>query len=344
MNKYPALKIVVFYLRFLGWVGGIVGLLSLLWVFMLIQSGMSTLSAFAITALQAFLAAFVVVMMFAAAELLMVLVDIEKGIGELHGDRSSNSQATTKDPVITLNPQEFHDGAILPSDKTLTTTDSIGLTFVAISPGSFSMGTEQATHEVKITEPFELATCPVTQEQFQRVMGTNPSKFTGLRNPVEWVSWRDAVEFCRKLSALPQEKAAGHVYRLPTEAEWEFACRADTTTAYSFGDDDDQLQEYGWYAENSGSSTHPVGEKKPNPWGLYDMHGNVLEWCQDWYGDYPSSSVTDPTGAASGARRVSRGGSWNFLSVNCRSAFRYGNTPVHRYYGLGFRVLRSSIK
>ena len=319
MNKYPALKIIVAWLRFLGWVGGIVGLLSLLWFFILIQTGMSPLSAFAITALQAFGAAFFVVMMFAAAELLMVLVDIEKGIGELHGDRSSNSFV-------------------------LETTDSIGLTFVAISPGSFSMGTEQATHEVKITEPFELATCPVTQEQFQRVMGTNPSKFTGLRKPVEWVSWRDAVEFCRKLSALPQEKAAGHVYRLPTEAEWEFACRADTTTAYSFGDDDDQLQEYGWYAENSGSSTNPVGEKKPNPWGLYDMHGNVLEWCQDWYGDYPSSSVTDPTGAASGSLRVYRGGSWNFNSDYCRSAIRFRRAPDFRNFYLGFRVLRSSIK
>jgi len=249
----------------------------------------------------------------------MVLVDIEKGIGELHGDRSSNSFV-------------------------LETTDSIGLTFVAISPGSFSMGSEQATHVVKITEPFELATCPITQEQFQRVMGTNPSKFTGLRNPVEGVSWRDAVEFCRKLSALPQEKAAGHFYRLPTEAEWEFACRADTTTAYSFGDDDDQLQEYGWYAENSDSSTHPVGEKKPNPWGLYDMHGNVLEWCQDWYGDYPSSSVTDPTGAASGSDRVFRGGSWMNFSDGCSSANRRARTPDLKAPHLGFRVLRSSIK
>jgi len=112
------------------------------------------------------------------------------------------------------------------------------------------------------------------------------------------------VEFCRKLSAMPAEKTAGHVYRLPTEAEWEYACRSGTTTAYGFADDASRLDDYGWFLGNSDSSTHPVGEKKPNAWGLYDMHGNVWEWCQDWYGAYPSGSATDPTGVSSGSIRV----------------------------------------
>jgi formylglycine-generating enzyme required for sulfatase activity len=165
----------------------------------------------------------------------------------------------------------------------------------------------------------------------------------GTINPVETVFWADAVEFCGKLSAMPAEKTAGHVYRLPTEAEWEYACRAGTTTAYGFGDDASGLGDYGWFDDNSDSSTHSVGEKKPNAWGLYDMHGNVWEWCQDWYGDYPSGSATDPTGATSGYG-VIRGGSWVNNAGSCRSANRRRSTPEGRSSYLGFRVLRSSIK
>ena len=138
----------------------------------------------------------------------------------------------------------------------------------------------------------------------------------------------DAVEFCRKLSAMPAEKTAGHVYRLPTEAEWEYACRSGTTTAYGFGDDASRLGDYGWFSGNSDSSTHPVGEKKPNAWGLYDMHGGVYEWCQDWYGDYPSGSATDPTGATSGSFRVLRGGGWSNGARYCRSAYRNNGTRL----------------
>ncbi len=153
------------------------------------------------------------------------------------------------------------------------------------------------------------------------------------------------MEFCGKLSAMPAEKTSGHVYRLPTEAEWEYACRSGTTTAYGFGDDASRLGDYGWFRSNSDSGgTHPVGEKKPNAWGLYDMHGNVYEWCQDWYGAYPSGSATDPTGAMSGSYRVSRGGSWNINVRYCRSAYRIRLTPEIRIFSLGFRVLRSSIK
>ena len=207
------------------------------------------------------------------------------------------------------------------------------------------MGKRSEAHQVTLTQPFELGVYEVTQEQYEAVMGKNPSKFKGPKNPVEQVSWDDVVEFCRQLSALPVEQSSGYVYRLPTETEWEYACRAGTMTEYSFGDGNTQLKgDYAWYRENSGKTTLPVGVKKPNPWGLYDMHGNVNEWCQDWYGDYPSGSVTDPTGAASGSRRLHRGGSWSSSSGYCRSAIRGRDTPDGRSYYLGFRVLRSSIK
>ncbi len=249
-------------------------------------------------------------------------------------------------------------GAATKGAEAQKVTNSIGMKLRLIPAGEFMMGSpatesdrkdDETQHRVSITKPFYLGVTEVTQEQYQEVMGTNPSEadrdeLKGPQNPVETVSWADAVEFCRKLSAMPAEKTAGHVYRLPTEAEWEYACRSGTTTAYSFGDDAPRLGDYGWFEGNSDSKTHPVGEKKPNAWGLYDMHGNVLEWCQDWYGDYPSGSATDPTGATSGSLRVDRGGGWSPDAGSCRSAYRSWDTPVIRGNDLGFRVLRSSIK
>jgi formylglycine-generating enzyme required for sulfatase activity len=252
--------------------------------------------------------------------------------------------------------------------------NSIGMSLVQIPAGTFTMGDangqdDETPHQVTLTKGFELGVYEVTQEQYEAVMGTNPSDFKGPQNPVEEVSWNDAVEFCRKLSALPSEKSAGYVYRLPTEAEWEYACRAGTKTAYSFGDSESELGDYAWFGDNSGDQqidalniwntdadnyfdrivnnncrTHPVGGKQPNAWGLYDMHGNVWEWCQDWYGDYPKGSTTDPTGAASGSDRVLRGGSWGLDSDYCRSAFRNWDAPDNRSINFGFRVLRSSVK
>jgi len=252
--------------------------------------------------------------------------------------------------------------------------NSIGMRFVPISAGTFTMGEglrqarsiqldtlnseltraeidmlkkrlNKNAHKVTLTQAFHLGQYEVTQEQYEKVMGKNPSMFKGKQNPVEMVSWNDAVEFCRKLSELPEEKSAGIVYRLPTDAEWEYACRAGTTTKYSFGDSESELSDYAWYDENSGKTPHPVGGKKPNGWGLYDMHGNVIEWCQDWYEeDYASGSVTDPTGAAKGSDRVFRGGSWVNSSDYHQSAMHEGAMPGLQFYTLGFRVLRSSVK
>ncbi|MEO2035306.1 MAG: formylglycine-generating enzyme family protein, partial [Planctomycetaceae bacterium] len=222
--------------------------------------------------------------------------------------------------------------------------NSIGMLLVPIPAGTFTMGEGNTAHKVTLTQAFQLGVFEVTQQQYEKVMGSNPSTFKGPQNPAGRVSWNDAVEFCRKLSSLPEEKAAGYVYRLPTEAEWEYSCRAGTTTKYSFGDSESEMGDYAWYKKNSGSTTRAVGGKKPNGWGLYDMHGNVREWCQDWHGDYPSGSVTDPTGAASGSSRVGRGGGWHDRSGLCRSAYRSRNTPDRRFNILGFRVLRSSIK
>lgn len=263
---------------------------------------------------------------------------------------------------------------------TVETTNSIGMQFVVIPPGEFMMGSpdeepgrgDQAVetlHRVTLTQSFEMGMHEVTQEQYQIVMGSNPAEFKSLQNPVESVTWDDAVDFCRRLSSLPAEQSAGYVYRLPTEAEWEYTCRAGTDTQYSFGNDDSQLGTFAWFGNNSGDKridalmiwttdpfnyvrrllsnnghAHSVGRKQPNPWGLYDMHGNVWERCQDWYGDYPSGAATDPTGPSSGSSRAVRGGSWSSPSEDCRSADRTGDPLDSRSIHNGFRVLRSSVE
>ncbi|MEO2030598.1 MAG: formylglycine-generating enzyme family protein, partial [Planctomycetaceae bacterium] len=214
--------------------------------------------------------------------------------------------------------------------------NSIGMEFKLLPSGTFRMGRGSRGHQRTLTKSFELGVYEVTQEQYQKVMGTNPSAFKRKPNPVESVSWNDAVEFCRNLSVLPAEKSAGYVYRLPTGAEWEYGCRAGTTTEYSFGDNQSKLGEYAWYGENSGDTTHPVGQKKPNPWGIYDMHGNVWEWCQDEAAADPSGSVTDQ-----------RGGSCSDTADFCLSSIRLRIYPSNRrvrHGGRGFRVVRSSIR
>jgi formylglycine-generating enzyme required for sulfatase activity len=233
------------------------------------------------------------------------------------------------------------------------TENSIGIKMVLIPPGEFLMGSpdsdsdaysdEKPQHTVRITKPFYLGVTEVTQQQYERVMGANPSNFKGAQLPLEQVSWEDAVEFCRKLSELPAERSAGRVYRLPSEAEWEYACRAGSKTKWSFGDWESSLGDYAWFSSNSDRKTHPVGTKKPNAWGLYDMHGNVWEWCSDWFGYHASTTVSDPTGPATGSYRVIRGGGWSDPAGDCRSANRPGGAPDARSDGLGFRLAFSSV-
>jgi formylglycine-generating enzyme required for sulfatase activity len=232
--------------------------------------------------------------------------------------------------------------------------------FVLIPKGSFSMGSppdedgrsdDEQQHEVSLSRDFYLGMHEVTQSQYEKVMEENLSYFQGTqvlgedtsRHPVDSVSWEDAIEFCRRLAELPEEKKANHKYRLPTEAEWEYACRAKsrTPTKFSFGIYDAQLGTYAWYASNSGKMTHTIGVKLPNKFGLYDMHGNVWEWCSDWYDDkyYANSPGADPRGPDSGSSRVLRGGSWYDVPLYVRCACRNRATPAHRDRNNGFRVV-----
>jgi len=207
-----------------------------------------------------------------------------------------------------------------------------------IPPGTFLMGSdehddEKPIHRVSLTKGFYLCIFPVTQAQWRGVTGYNPSHFRGDNRPVEMVSWEDCQEFCQKLKSL-----TGKPIRLPTEAEWEYACRAGTTSEYHTGHGEKSLQKCGWYAENSNSETHPVGALAANAWGLYDMHGNVWEWCSDWYGRYSLTNTTDPKGPRSGDSRVLRGGSWGYAPVGCRTTFRSGEDPGVRRNNFGLRV------
>jgi len=218
----------------------------------------------------------------------------------------------------------------------------VKLEMVLIPAGEFKMGDDNAkpVHKVRITKPFYLGKYEVTQEQWQAVMGDNPSSFKGPKNPVVNGSWDDCQQFLVKLNA--KVRTQGGKFALPTEAQWEYACRAGSTTKYCFGDDEKQLGEYAWN-DNSGRKTHPVGEKKPNAFGLYDMHGNVWEWCQDWYGEeyYANSPADDPTGPDSGNDRVLRGGSWVNGPYLTRSANRFRIAPYNRSNVVGFRVART---
>ncbi len=232
-------------------------------------------------------------------------------------------------------------------ERLSSVTNSIGMKLRFISPGTFTMGqpygeADETPHQVTLTKPFSIGVYQVTNAQWKRVMGNVPSNWQDDDRPVEQVSWQDAVDFCTKLSASPAERKAGRVYRLPTEAEWEYACRAGTTTNFSFGDDESWLGEHGWFDGNSDKQTHAVGQKTPNPWGLYDMHGNVLEWCSDWSDEYAKAAVSDPHGPSAASARVARGGNCISSAGRCRSAFRYGLEPSCRIRYLGFRVAMSS--
>jgi formylglycine-generating enzyme required for sulfatase activity len=221
--------------------------------------------------------------------------------------------------------------------------DGTGIEMVFIPAGEFRMGSnsgdddEKPVHKVVISRPFYLGKFQVTQDEWRNITGTNPSKFKGKkRNPVECLTWNDCQDFLQRIS----DRASGTVFTLPTEAQWEYACRAGSTTNYSFGDSKSSLTDYAWYRANSGHTTHPVGDKRPNPWGLFDMHGNVWEWCQDWwYAKYRSGEAIDPQGPSSGIARVLRGGAWNGFKSYCRSSFREGYDPDDTFgSGVGLRI------
>ena len=242
------------------------------------------------------------------------------------------------------------------------TTES-GVQMVLVPGGTFTMGDEngevdEPPHEVTVS-PFYIDRFEVTQQEYERVMESNPSKVKSKRNPVEQVRWSDAVRYCNARSRLEGLDPAydlktwkcrfdANGYRLPTEAEWEYAARAGTETAYCFGNSDDKLKQHAWFKANAGGKPRPVKQRKPNAWGLYDMLGNVWEWCDDFYkvDYYLESAKKDPKGPESGEKKVLRGGCWSSNPDACRSAYRYNENPAYTdacfgYDIYGFRCVRN---
>jgi len=230
------------------------------------------------------------------------------------------------------------------------------MTFVWIESGRFRMGSpalevgrydrEGPQHEAMISRGFYLGKTEITQEQWESVMGTTPWEGedyveSNPQHPAVYISWDDVQLFIGRLNAAAGEE----IYRLPSEAEWEYACRAGTDTRWSFGDAESRLGNYAWYRDNAWDVglqyAQPVGTKLPNPWGLYDMHGNALEWCRDWYGNYSSAAQVDPTGPATGTYRLLRGGYFYYLARAARSAYRVSSLPDFRDYYIGARLLRT---
>ena len=265
-------------------------------------------------------------------------INLERLVVTLGGNRSVPVlPSPSLSPIIVPPPPPV----LAPSFR-----NSIGMEFVLVPAGEFRMGgsdagaydDEKPVHLVRITKPFYLGKYQVTQGQWEAVMGTNPSYFPGDPNrPVEQVSWEETQEFVRRLG-----EQEGKAYRLPTEAEWEYAARAGSTGAYCFGDDESQLKDYAWYNANAKGTTHPVGQLQPNAWGLYDVHGNVAEWCHDGLRTYTDASMSDPFGpTTAGADRVIRGGNWRWHAQDVRSAYRSAFSPGLRYGNLGFRCASS---
>jgi formylglycine-generating enzyme required for sulfatase activity len=288
---------------------------------------------------------------------LVMLLAVIPIIGQTTGGRKRPTPAPQ--PEQNANG-ELTAGATMPADPAVGR--ALTGDFVYLPAGEFFMGSADKEddalpiHKVKISHSFEMGKYEITQGAWKAVMGNNPSNSKGLNLPVELVSWNDAQKFIQAINS----KSTKYNYRLPTEAEWEYACRAGSTSDYA-GD----LEAMAWFANNSGAKhldadqlfledrvellnvlfnnrcqTHPVGRKQPNAWGLYDMHGNVWEWCQDWFDKYPNSYQVDPQGPSAGTVRVERGGSWSNRDVRCHSAFRTSDAPSYRGNDLGFRLVR----
>jgi formylglycine-generating enzyme required for sulfatase activity len=251
------------------------------------------------------------------------------------------SPTTYEDWLRDIESEKVHISIEKP-EKLAKQGNSIGMKFTLIPAGEFYMGSEESddekpVHKVKINNSFYLGTYPVTQREWKAVMRRNPSLFKGDDLPVENVSWDNVQEFIKKLN----EKEGTDKYRLPSEAEWEYACRAGTTTRYSFGDEKSELGDYAWYYDNSGRNTHPVGQKKPNSWGFYDMHGNVEEWVQDmWHDSYDGAPTDGSSWESDGASRVIRGSCWASFAWSCRSTHRSRYVPRYHGLNLGFRLLQ----
>jgi len=232
----------------------------------------------------------------------------------------------------------------IPLIRTIDLGTDTPIEFILIPAGEFDMGSapseearandEGPVRRVRISKPFYIGRYEVTQAQWKAMMGQVSNSLKEIDLPVEGIPWSKTVDFCRRLSERELE-----TFRLPTEAEWEYACRAGNMTAYSFGDAPSSLGQYAWFNSNSNHETHPVGQKKPNAFGLYDMHGNVWEWCSDWYDEYYADSTVDPAGPSEGASRILRGGSWFCTPGPCRSANRGWNTPETRDDDVGFRIV-----
>ena len=250
--------------------------------------------------------------------------------------------------TITINRQNrsFHFAMTEKVNQNLTIrVDNVNFVMVKVSGGTFTMGAtsemeepwnfEKPTHQVTLSS-YYIGETEVTQALWKAVMGYNPSEFTGDDLPVEQVSWNDCQTFISKLNAL-----TGKNFRLPTEAEWEFAARGGNQSRHTQYSGSSRIDDVAWYEDNSGLTTHPVKTKQPNELGIYDMSGNVYEWCQDWFGSYSSYAQTNPTGASSGSERVCRGGGWYIWPRYCRSSARYFKTPEKSEYYLGLRLVLS---
>lgn len=269
--------------------------------------------------------------------------EIEKKLLEEEISRKENEERERKLKEDEILKEQYEKAAKrLEQESATIISNSIGMQFAFIPPGEFNMGSNESddakpAHKVKISKPFYLGKYPVTQREWKAVMGSNPSYYMGNDCPVEQVSWDDVQKFVKKLNA----KESTEKYRLPSEAEWEYACKAGTSTKYSFGDTESTLNKYAWYTENSGTKTHAVGLKNPNAWRLYDMHGNVWEWVQDeWHDDYsgaPSDSSAWETGNSS--KRVEKGGGWFSDANRCQSSFRDKDDSLYKSEDIGFRIL-----
>jgi formylglycine-generating enzyme required for sulfatase activity len=272
------------------------------------------------------------------------------------GSNATDANKATEQPTGASNTGRPEAAAASPAPTN-------ALVMVQIKGGKFIMGDKDEVdaplHEVVVSS-FAMDRNLVTQEQFQKLMGTNPSRWKGDKNPVEQLRWSDAVRFCNKRSEAEGLQPCydlttmkcnyeANGYRLPTEAEWEYACRAGTTTAFFFGDNPAKLGDYAWFEKNSGGRPRPVGQKQPNPWGLYDMVGNVWEWCNDFYkvDYYQESPRENPRGPSEGQNKVLRGGAWRFSAENSRSGYRYNESPGYSdvcfgYDIYGFRCVRKA--